>query len=176
MTMQRIFAVVFFIGLLTGVALTQGRQNNRAPQRPQNPPANLPPEALDGYVPARRYINPPMKAGHAPFSDAVQIDNTLYLSGRFGFDPRTGQVPAEATMEVRIMLEGIRATLAEAGMTMDDLVMVQVYMTDLALYDQFNAVYRSYFTRAVPARAVVGTGKLLRNARFEIQGIAVRTQ
>jgi 2-iminobutanoate/2-iminopropanoate deaminase len=173
MTMQRIFAVVFFIGLLTGVALTQGRQSNRAPQRPQQ---NVQPEVIEGYVPARRYINPPSRAGHAPFSDAVQIDNTLYLSGRFGIDPRTGQVPAEVTTEVRIMLEGVRSTLAEAGMTMDDLVMVQVFMTDLALYDQFNAIYRSYFTRAVPARAVVGTGKLLRGARFEIQGIAVRTQ
>lgn len=176
MTMPRICAVVLFIGLLTGVALTQGRQINRALQRPQNPPANVPPEMIEGYVPARRYINPPSKAGHAPFSDAVQIDNTLYLSGRFGIDPRTGQVPAEVSLELRIMLEGMRSTLAEAGMTMDDLVMVQVFMTDLALYDQFNAIYRSYFTRAVPARAVVGTGKLLRGARFEIQGIAVRTQ
>jgi 2-iminobutanoate/2-iminopropanoate deaminase len=56
-------------------------------------------------------------------------------------------------------------------MTMDDLVFVQVYCTDVKLYDTFNAVYRTYFKR-FPARAFLGSGPLLGGARFEIQGIA----
>jgi 2-iminobutanoate/2-iminopropanoate deaminase len=180
MTTQRIVATLLFVGVLTGGALTQSRSTanrpqNRYPNRPANNQAN-PPGAVDEYLPAKRYINPPMRPGQAPFSDAVQVDNTLYLSGRLGIDPRTGQVPADVTTEIRIIMEGMRGTLAEAGMTMDDLVSVQVYMTDLSQYEHFNAVYRTYFTRAVPARAIMGVQRLLRGARVEIQATAVRAQ
>ena len=60
-------------------------------------------------------------------------------------------------------------------MTMDDLVSVQVFCSDVALYDDFNAVYRTYFTGDPPARAFLGAGTLLRGARFEVMGIAVRS-
>ena len=73
------------------------------------------------------------------------------------------------------MLDQIAAVLAEAGMTMDDLVSVQVFCSDVALYDDFNAVYRTYFTGDPPARAFLGSGTLLRGARFEVMGIAVRS-
>jgi 2-iminobutanoate/2-iminopropanoate deaminase len=183
MTTQRIATVLLYLGLLTGVVLTQSPAPKKkypsiypGQRRPPNtnvPGANQPVEAT---LPTKRFINPPQKPGQAPFCDAVQVDNTLYLSGRLGIDPRTGQVPADVSTEIRIILEGMRGTLAEAGMTMDDLVTVQVFMTDLSQYDQFNAVYRTYFTRAVPARAIMGVQKLLRGARFEIQGMAVRTE
>lgn len=180
MTTQRLLATLLFVGLLTGVALTQNRTPNRGgyqPYNPHNPRAQAQaPSQVEEYLPAKRYINPPVRAGQAPFSDAVQVDNTLYLSGRLGIDPRTGQVPNDVKLEVRILMEGMRQTLAEAGMTMDDLVSVQVYCTDLALIEQFNLVYRTYFTRAAPARAVMGVSKLLRGARFEIQGTAVLAQ
>lgn len=175
MTTQRLLAILLFVGLLTGVALTQNRTPNRGGYQPYNPRAQAPSQ-VEEYLPAKRYINPPVRAGQAPFSDAVQVDNTLYLSGRLGIDPRTGQVPSDVKLEVRILMEGMRQTLAEAGMTMDDLVSVQVYCTDLALVEQFNLVYRTYFTRAAPARAVMGVTKLLRGARFEIQGTAVLAQ
>jgi len=57
---------------------------------------------------------------------------------------------------------------------MDDLVSVQVFCPDLSLYDKFNAVYRSYFTKDFPARAFIGSGPLLRGAHFEAQAIAVK--
>jgi enamine deaminase RidA (YjgF/YER057c/UK114 family) len=59
-------------------------------------------------------------------------------------------------------------------MSMDDLVSVQVFCTDLSLYDAFNGVYRTYFRRGFPARAFIGSGPLLRGARFEINGVAAR--
>ena len=59
-------------------------------------------------------------------------------------------------------------------MTMDDLFTVQVFCSDVAHYDTFNAVYRTYFEDEFPARAFLGAGTLLFNARFEVQGIAVR--
>jgi enamine deaminase RidA (YjgF/YER057c/UK114 family) len=69
----------------------------------------------------------------------------------------------------------VKDTLVEAGMTMDDLVYVQVASTDLSLYDKFNAAYRGYFTaKELPAREFIGVASLLRGGHFEIQAIAVR--
>jgi len=59
-------------------------------------------------------------------------------------------------------------------MTMDDLVYVQVFCTDLAYYDKFNVAYRTYFSKDFPARAFIGAGSLLRGGHFEMQAIAVR--
>jgi 2-iminobutanoate/2-iminopropanoate deaminase len=64
--------------------------------------------------------------------------------------------------------------LKEAGMTMDDLVSIQVFSPNAANYDAFNSVYRSYFTKEFPSRAFVGSGTLLFGARFEVLGIAVK--
>ena len=122
----------------------------------------------------RRYINIGGRPANLPFSDGVLVGDTLFLSGRIGIDPRTMQAAADVGDEVRLMLDGIRTTLEAAGMTMDDLVYVQVYCTDLSLYDQFNAAYRKYFGKDLPARAFLGAGSLLRNARFEMQAIAMR--
>jgi len=108
-----------------------------------------------------------------PFDDAVRVGNTLYLAGRIGTDA-TGKVPAEAAAEVRNVMDQIKAVLTQEGMTMDDLVTVTVYCTDLSLYGPFNDVYRTYFTKGFPARAFVGTGSLLAGGRFEVQGIAVK--
>jgi 2-iminobutanoate/2-iminopropanoate deaminase len=108
-----------------------------------------------------------------PFDDAVRVGSTLYLAGRIGTDA-TGKVPADAAAEVRNVMDQIKAVLAQEGMTMDDLVTVQVFCTDLSLYGTFNDVYRTYFTKGFPARAFLGTGSLLAGGRFEVQGIAVK--
>ena len=76
--------------------------------------------------------------------------------------------------EVRLLLDSFEAKLELVGMEMDDLVSVQIFCPELELYDEFNAVYRTYFDEAFPARAFIGSGPLLRNARFEINGVAVR--
>ena len=125
-------------------------------------------------APARRAINLPGRTVAAPFSDAVLAGDTLYVAGRLGMDPDTGRPPATAAQEARNVLDGVQAVLAEAGMTMDDLVQVQVFCSDVSLYGEFNRVYTSYFSDDPPARAFVGSGALLRGARFEVLGIAVR--
>ncbi|MFQ5816755.1 MAG: RidA family protein [Terriglobia bacterium] len=122
----------------------------------------------------RRYINLPNRPVVAPFSDAVLVGDTLYLAGRIGIDPETGRPPSELEEEIRLVLDGMKATLAEAGMTMDDLVSVQVFCPDVSLYARFNAVYRTYFGENFPARAFIGSGPLLRGGQFEVQGIAVK--
>ena len=121
---------------------------------------------------ARRAINLPGRSVEAPFSDAILAGDTLYLAGRLGLE--NGQVPADPQQEARNVLDQIQAVLAEAGMTMDDLVSVQVFCSDVGFFADFNAVYPSYFTADPPARAFLGSGTLLRGARFEVMGTAVR--
>jgi 2-iminobutanoate/2-iminopropanoate deaminase len=119
-------------------------------------------------------INLQGKAIQAPFSDAILAGNTLYLSGRIGLDPKTGKVPESVDDEIKLLLDGDKAVLEQAGMSMNDIVYVQVYCTDLSLYDKFNAAYRSYFSKDFPARAFIGAGSLLRGGHFELQAIAVK--
>jgi enamine deaminase RidA (YjgF/YER057c/UK114 family) len=108
-----------------------------------------------------------------PFSDAVLVGRTLYLAGRTGHDLKTRALPADPADEVRAILDQMRTVLGQEHMSMDDLVSVQVFCTDVKLYDTFNAVYRTYFKK-FPARAFIGSGPLLGGARFEVQGIAER--
>ena len=123
----------------------------------------------------RQYIAPRMANDTAslPFSEAVMVGNTLYLSGTIGLLPGN-RVPDSAEEEARMVMENVKATLAQAGMTMDDLVSVQVFCSDLSQYRAFNRVYATYFTREYPARAFLGVAHVLFDARFEVQGIAVR--
>ena len=125
---------------------------------------------------ARRYINLAGTDEHPklPFSDAVLVGDTLYVAGRIGFDPATGKPPADIDQEVRLLLDGFTRVLKEGGMTMDDLVSVQIFCPDLSLYDRFNTAYRARFSKDLPARAFVGSGPLLRGGHFEMIGIAVK--
>ena len=112
----------------------------------------------------------------SPFSDAVLVDGkTLYISGRIGFLPGTTKVPDTATEEAHLVLQEFERILAMAGMTMDDLVSLQIFASDVSLWEEFNAVYRGYFKSGrLPARAFLGSGRLLGDARFELMGIAVK--
>lgn len=121
----------------------------------------------------RRAINP---AGPSPlpFSKAIQAGDTLYLSGSIGIDPKTGKAPDKIEDELKLLFDDYKNTLSAAGMTMDDLVYVQISCTDLSLYDKFNAAYRAQFSKDFPAREFIGAASLLRGGHFEMQAIAVR--
>ena len=124
----------------------------------------------------RKYIvNPrPADTKALPFSDAVLVGNTLFLSGTIGLDPKTGQATGDPEEEAKAVMESMKKTLDNAGFTMEDLVQVQVFCTDLKFYDAFNSVYKTYFKSDFPARAFIGVDKILRNGRYEVMGIAVK--
>jgi len=153
--MNRRVSVLAVLLVLAGVLTVRGVSSQSAP-------------------PARKAINLPTKSVQAPFSDAVLVGNTLYMSGRIGLDPKSGQAPEKIEDEIKIMLDGDKDVLAQAGMTMDDIVYVQVFCSDLSLFDKFNPIYKSYFTKDMPARAFIGAGSLLRGGHFELQAIAVK--
>jgi 2-iminobutanoate/2-iminopropanoate deaminase len=121
---------------------------------------------------AREYLcsNPDM-----PFADAVLVDGkTLYLSGRIGLVPGQFTVPESADEEAHLLMKDLGRVLALAGMKMNDIVQLQIFCSDVSLWQQFNAVYRTYFDGQLPARAFLGSGTLLFGARFELIGIAVK--
>jgi 2-iminobutanoate/2-iminopropanoate deaminase len=129
--------------------------------------------------PARRHFkasNPSLeKQGlPVPYSDAVLVGNTLYIAGRTGIDPKSGAIPRDVEQEIRLILDSFKATLTKGGMTPDDVVMVQVHCPDLSLYNKFNAVYLTYFSKELPPRAFLGSGPLLGGAHFEMLGVAVK--
>ncbi|MBZ5537872.1 MAG: RidA family protein [Acidobacteriia bacterium] len=109
-----------------------------------------------------------------PFSDAVLVGDTLYMSGRIGLDEARSKVPGDIEVEARNVMEDVKSVLREAGMQMDDLVYVQIFCSDMSLWDRFNEVYCSYFNGGLPARAFIGAGKLLFDAHFEVQAIAIK--
>ncbi len=111
--------------------------------------------------------------GDPPFSGAVRVGDTLYLSGQIGLGPDR-KPPLDVTEEAKLVMDAVKKLLAEAGMTPDDLVSVQIFCSDVRHYDAFNAVYRTYFNREFPARAFLGSGPLLFGARFEVMGVAVK--
>jgi enamine deaminase RidA (YjgF/YER057c/UK114 family) len=120
----------------------------------------------------RTHFPPPGGYAALPFSMGVLVGNTFYMAGHLGIDLGTRKIPSDIDQEVRLMLDGFRATLEKAGLTMQDLVYVQIFCSDVSLFDPFNAIYRTYFKEPLPARAFIGSGPLLFGAHFEIQGIA----
>lgn len=122
------------------------------------------------YVPAPP---PPGGGSPPPFSEAILVNGTLYVAGHIGLDPATQQAAADVGAEARLVLDAVKKTIEQAGLSMDDLVSVTVYCTDLKLYDGFNAIYRTYFHGQFPTRAFIGVNQLVRGAHFEISGVAV---
>jgi 2-iminobutanoate/2-iminopropanoate deaminase len=117
----------------------------------------------------------PYPGGNLPFSSAVVVGNTAYLCGHIGLEPGTRSVPADVDAEIHAMMSSLRDTLTRAALTMNDLVFVQIFCSDVSLFDRFNAIYVTYFKYPLPARAFIGSGPLLFDAHFEIQGIAVKS-
>lgn len=108
-----------------------------------------------------------------PFSNGVLVGDTLYIGGHIGLDPKTNKVPGDAEQEAKLVMDAVKKTVESAGMTMDDVVSIQVHCSNLNLYNAFNNIYKTYFKNGYPARAFLGA-KLLFDAHFEVLGIAVK--
>jgi 2-iminobutanoate/2-iminopropanoate deaminase len=124
----------------------------------------------------RKYIVNPRSGDRQalPFSEGVLVGNTLYIAGHIGLDAKTNMPPASPEEEARLVMDEIKQTVESAGLSIDDVVSIQVFCTDLKLYDTFNNVYKTYFHGNYPARAFLGAASLLRGGRYEVMGIAVK--
>jgi 2-iminobutanoate/2-iminopropanoate deaminase len=122
-------------------------------------------------APKRVHLHSPfIDRMHLPISSGVVAGNTLYIAGTTGVKPGAS---LSASEEARIIMNRIEDVVRRAGMTMDDIVSIQVFCSDMSAYGDFNKVYRTYFHGEYPARTFVGVAKLGGGARFEVKGIAV---
>ena len=107
-----------------------------------------------------------------PYSQAIQVNNTLYLAGQIALDPLTGKmVEDKIDIQTHRVMSNLEAVLFEAGFSFDDVVQTQVFLSDLNHYKPMNEIYAEYFSNKPPARAVV-QAVLPRDALVEIMMVA----
>lgn len=123
----------------------------------------------------RTLVKTPMApAAIGPYSQAVQVGNTLFCSGQIPIDPATGSlVSGTIEQETERVFENLRAVLKGASMDLTDVVRVTVFLTSMEDYGQVNEVYARYFSDTLPARETVAVSALPRGARVEISCTAV---
>ncbi len=116
----------------------------------------------------------PMAGQTLPFSRAVRVGQTLYLSGELGIDPATNSlVPGGTGAETTQIFRNYERTLAEYGADLSDLVKCTVFLGDMAKYSEMNAAYAAALPDPKPARSTVGVNGLGFNAALEIECIAI---
>lgn len=114
-------------------------------------------------------------AAIGPYSQAIEANGMLFISGQLPVDPTTGEfVPGGITEQTMRSFENIKAILSEAGLTIDNIVKTTVFLADMALFAEMNAVYAQQFGETFPARSAFAVKSLPKNALVEIEAIAVR--
>ena len=107
-----------------------------------------------------------------PYSQAVLIDDTLYVSGNIPVNPATGDVADGIVNQSNQVFENMKAVLNEAGMGFENVVKTTAFLTDLSNFATFNEIYASYFVAPYPARSCVEVSKLPKNVLVEVDCIA----
>lgn len=111
-----------------------------------------------------------------PYSQAIHYGQTLYVSGQLGIDPISGKLVEGGTAaQARQALLNIQAIVSAAGFSMQDIVQVQIFLTDMGDFGAANEVYRQFFEEPYPARMVVQAAALPGGGRVEILAIAQKT-
>ena len=116
--------------------------------------------------------NAPKAVG--PYSQAVEVNGTLYISGQIPVVPADGSVPESIEAQTRQSLKNIGAILEKAGMTYSNVVKTTVLLDDISNFAAMNAVYSEFFTAEKPARACYQVAALPMGVKVEIEAIAVR--
>lgn len=119
------------------------------------------------------YTSPSIEKLNLPFSEAVRVGNTVYLSGQIGMDAKKGKiVEGGIKPETKQTMENIKATLQVLDLSMKDIVKCTIMLADIAEWAAFNEVYVTYFSKPFPARSAFGTSGLAFNSRVEIECLA----
>jgi reactive intermediate/imine deaminase len=109
-------------------------------------------------------------AAIGPYSQAVRVGNTIWVSGQIPLDPRTKElVQGDFAAETRQVFDNLKAIVIAAGATLDNVVKANIYLTDLSQFALVNGIMAEYFREPYPARAAVGVAALPRGARVEVE-------
>lgn len=115
-------------------------------------------------------------AAVGPYSQAIASGNLVFCAGQIPLDPATGNlVEGDVTAQTQRVIENIKAVLAAAGVTLDDVVKTTVFLLDMNDFAAMNAVYAEHFTSPFPARSTIQVARLPKDARVEIEVIASRS-
>jgi reactive intermediate/imine deaminase len=118
------------------------------------------------------YPMPTLDGKSMPFSEAVRVGNTLYVSGQIGNAPGTLKlVEGGLEAEARQALDNVKAIVERHGSSLEHVVKCTVFLADMKDWPAFNNIYRSYFTKNLPARSALGANGLALNARLEVECI-----
>ena len=125
---------------------------------------------------AKRIINTPKApAALGPYSQAIEVNGTLYISGQIPFVPETMTLVSDCVKaQTRQSLENLKAILDEAGCTFNDVVTATCFIKDMNDFAAVNEVYAEYLGEAKPARACVEVARLPKDVKVEIELIAVK--
>jgi len=117
---------------------------------------------------------PSAPAAIGPYSQAVRAGATVYLSGQVGLDPATGHlVEGGLSAQAHRAFRNLAAVAEAAGGSLEDVVKLTLFLTDVSLFSTVNDIMREYFKEPFPARSTVGVGSLPRNALFEVEAVMV---
>ncbi|HEY4331685.1 MAG TPA: Rid family detoxifying hydrolase [Ilumatobacteraceae bacterium] len=123
----------------------------------------------------RHAFNAPNAASVGSYSHAIEIDGFVYLSGQTPLDPSTTEIGGTSiAAQTRQCFANLFAVLAEAGLTSDDVIKCNTYLTDMRDFAEYDAEYRTHFAEPFPARTTVAVAALPRGAQIEIEMIAHR--
>ncbi len=114
---------------------------------------------------------PDAPAAIGTYSQAVRVGDAVYLSGQIGLDPSTMQMADSTEGQIHRVFQNLRAVALAAGGSLDDIVKLNIYLTDLAHFAKVNEIMATYFRQPYPARAAVGVAALPRGAQVEMDGI-----
>jgi reactive intermediate/imine deaminase len=114
---------------------------------------------------------PDAPAAIGTYSQAVRVEDTVYLSGQIGLDPSTMQMAESTEGQIHRVFQNLRAVALAAGGSLDDIVKLNVYLTDLSHFAKVNEIMATYFRQPYPARAAVGVASLPRGAQVEMDGV-----
>ena len=105
-----------------------------------------------------------------PYSQAIRVGDTVYVSGQIPLDPVSGElVSGDIDAEIRRVLDNLAGVAAAAGGSLENVVKLSVFLTDLAHYARVNQIMSQYFHEPYPARAALGVAALPRGARVEME-------
>ncbi len=149
--MKKLIVIMLFLFLLLTIGLTGEKEGRKVIKTPNAP------------------------AAIGPYSQAVLIKNTLYLSGQLGIDLKTGKlIPGGFEAQARQALKNQKAVLKAAGFSLKDVVQCQVFVKDLNNYARFNTIYKEFFKKDYPARAVLEVSRIPADGLIEIMMTAVK--
>ncbi len=109
-----------------------------------------------------------------PYSQAIDTGSFVFISGQIPVNPATGEIPKGITAQTAQSLANVKAILAEAGLSVDNVVKTTVFLSDMANFVPMNEVYAQVFTAPFPARSAVAVRELPKQVLVEIEVIAVR--